>query len=207
MKAIMRQLLEGTRFLHERGILHRDLKPSNLIVSLPPTGSPAPDESAKADTASSGSGVGTPESSSSCCSGQRNVGTRNGHDSFVDDGAETTGKTPVTSATSEDIGRGWSIGRSKRRRWGGGAGFGHGRARCGGDEHASPVLLKVADFSSAVDEGAMAAGLYGATGPTQDEETPLYAPPEVLFDTKVSAPRQRPGIASCPLLLVSMWLV
>ncbi|CAM9878966.1 unnamed protein product, partial [Choristocarpus tenellus] len=34
MKAILRQLLEGTRDLHALGILHRDLKPSNLIVSL-----------------------------------------------------------------------------------------------------------------------------------------------------------------------------
>ena len=43
----------------------------------------------------------------------------------------------------------------------------------------------MADFSSAVDEGAMAAGLYGVAGPAQGEETLQYAPPEVLFNPEV----------------------
>ncbi|CAN0237640.1 unnamed protein product, partial [Laminaria digitata] len=115
MKAILRQILEGTRFLHERGILHRDLKPSNLIVSIPPP-------------------------------------TQHGRSSSSNSAAATAA--------------------------------------------AAPVLLRVSDFSSAVDEGAMAAGLYGAAGPAQGEETLQYAPPEVLFNSEVSgggAKRNPPG--------------
>eukprot|EP00164_Ancoracysta_twista_P011021 GFYU01016832.1.p1 GENE.GFYU01016832.1~~GFYU01016832.1.p1 ORF type:complete len:328 (+),score=71.32 GFYU01016832.1:85-1068(+) len=33
IKCIMKQLLEGVKFLHDNFILHRDLKPSNLLIS------------------------------------------------------------------------------------------------------------------------------------------------------------------------------
>jgi hypothetical protein len=42
-------------------------------------------------------------------------------------------------------------------------------------------VLKIADFSSAIDEIALRNGLYGIYGPTQSENTIEYAPPEVLF--------------------------
>ncbi|KAK4422780.1 Cyclin-dependent kinase G-2 [Sesamum alatum] len=33
VKYMMKQLLEGVKFLQENGVLHRDLKPSNLLVN------------------------------------------------------------------------------------------------------------------------------------------------------------------------------
>ncbi|CAN0371824.1 unnamed protein product [Hapterophycus canaliculatus] len=109
MRSLLRQTLEGARFLHDKGILHRDLKPSNLIPASTNDGDPRRDPSSR---------------------------------------------PPPRSST--------------------------------------PLSLRVADFSSAVDEGAMAAGLYGAAGPAQGEETLGYAPPEVLFDPETAYSTQRP---------------
>ncbi|KAG8365256.1 hypothetical protein BUALT_Bualt18G0085300 [Buddleja alternifolia] len=33
VKSLMKQLLEGVKFLHENGVMHRDLKPSNLLMN------------------------------------------------------------------------------------------------------------------------------------------------------------------------------
>ncbi|KAL0282313.1 UNVERIFIED_CONTAM: Cyclin-dependent kinase G-1 [Sesamum angustifolium] len=33
VKCMLKQLLEGVKFLHENGLMHRDLKPSNLLVN------------------------------------------------------------------------------------------------------------------------------------------------------------------------------
>ncbi|KAL0441871.1 UNVERIFIED_CONTAM: Cyclin-dependent kinase G-1 [Sesamum radiatum] len=33
VKCIMKQFLEGVRFLHENGLMHRDLKPSNILIN------------------------------------------------------------------------------------------------------------------------------------------------------------------------------
>lgn len=189
MKSIVRQLLEGARFLHEQGILHRDLKPSNIIVALSPTASSPREEDVTAGTARAGggdrSGVESPESSSPYHP-ERHVSSGEGIDVSPGDPAETGGNAPVAPAGGGGVGRGRGVGRKKRRRRkGGGGGGGHGRDKGGDGGRELPVLLKVADFSSAVDKGAIAAGLYGSTGPTQDEETLLYAPPEVLFDPEV----------------------
>ncbi|CAM9961497.1 unnamed protein product, partial [Choristocarpus tenellus] len=54
------------------------------------------------------------------------------------------------------------------------------------------VSLRVADFSSAVDEEALATGLFGAGGPSQAESTMDYAPPEVLFNSKNAYASRRP---------------
>ena len=43
-----------------------------------------------------------------------------------------------------------------------------------------PKIL-IADFSSGVSDASLSQGLYGAVGPTTDEETLTYAPPEVLL--------------------------
>jgi serine/threonine protein kinase len=32
IRAIMKQLLEGVKFLHDKGIIHRDLKPENIML-------------------------------------------------------------------------------------------------------------------------------------------------------------------------------
>lgn len=32
VKAIMKKILEGVRFLHDNGVMHRDLKPSNILI-------------------------------------------------------------------------------------------------------------------------------------------------------------------------------
>ncbi|KAG8391099.1 hypothetical protein BUALT_Bualt01G0152600 [Buddleja alternifolia] len=34
VKSLMKQLLEGVKFLHENGVMHRDLKPSNLLMNI-----------------------------------------------------------------------------------------------------------------------------------------------------------------------------
>ncbi|CAM9213865.1 unnamed protein product, partial [Chrysoparadoxa australica] len=99
MKDLVRQLLEGVRDLHSRGVLHRDIKPSNILV--------------------------------------------------------------YPHASSD-----WAAG-------------------------AEPVL-KIGDFSSAVEDQALDAGLYGEYGPTQMESTMGYAPPEVLFDQQQPYPFDRP---------------
>ncbi|KAL0318925.1 UNVERIFIED_CONTAM: Cyclin-dependent kinase G-2 [Sesamum angustifolium] len=33
VKCMMKQLLEGVKFLHENGVMHRDLKPSNILIN------------------------------------------------------------------------------------------------------------------------------------------------------------------------------
>jgi serine/threonine protein kinase len=33
IRAVIKQILEGVNFLHERGLLHRDLKPENILIS------------------------------------------------------------------------------------------------------------------------------------------------------------------------------
>lgn len=185
MKSILRQMLEGTRFLHERGILHRDLKPSNVIVSQPPT------VPSNADTTNAEAPPGKPNSRGGIEGGDNHGASLN---------SETTPVAPW-------VGRRWGHGNpshssspshgTRKRRRGRGAAWRMGGGE-GNNHGPSPVLLKVADFSSAVDEGAMAAGLYGAAGPAQAEETLQYAPPEVLFDPEVRAsPRQPVSLRSC----------
>jgi hypothetical protein len=49
------------------------------------------------------------------------------------------------------------------------------------DGNRQAPYLKIADFSSAIDETALRTGLYGINGPSQSENTIEYAPPEVLF--------------------------
>ena len=147
MKSILRQTLEGARFLHERGILHRDLKPPNLIVSLAPTSTTPTDANADSDP------------------------------------AEDTSESSPTSASPVKAAWGRSRAGGRRRK---GSGDSKSEQRSSSSKGSSPVLLRIADFSSAVDQEAIAAGLYGATGPVQDgEETLQYAPPEVLFDPEV----------------------
>lgn len=61
------------------------------------------------------------------------------------------------------------------------------------DIHASPPTVKIADFSSAVDPTA-ARRLYGEAGPSRDEESRPYMPPEVLFqDAEAPSARPRDG--------------
>ncbi|KAA6359006.1 MAG: hypothetical protein EZS28_045467, partial [Streblomastix strix] len=36
IRAIMRQLLEGLRLMHEKGIIHRDIKGQNILLHSPP---------------------------------------------------------------------------------------------------------------------------------------------------------------------------
>ncbi|KAF7728660.1 Eukaryotic translation initiation factor 2-alpha kinase [Apophysomyces ossiformis] len=35
---IFSQILEGTAYIHEQGLIHRDMKPSNIFLSMPPSG-------------------------------------------------------------------------------------------------------------------------------------------------------------------------
>ncbi|KAG0168301.1 Eukaryotic translation initiation factor 2-alpha kinase [Apophysomyces sp. BC1034] len=35
---IFAQILEGTAYIHEQGLIHRDMKPSNIFLSMPPSG-------------------------------------------------------------------------------------------------------------------------------------------------------------------------
>ncbi|CAM9501869.1 unnamed protein product [Ectocarpus fasciculatus] len=154
MKSILRQTLEGTRFLHETGVVHRDLKPSNLIVSLPPVEAAA----ATTTTARHAPPPGPRPGSSESTGDVRRTG---GSFESADVGGENKQGSSSSSSSS-------SSARRKR------------------------LLLRVADFSSAVDEGAMPAGLYGTEGPSQGEETLQYAPPEVLFDPETAYSAQRP---------------
>lgn len=160
MKSILHQMLEGARFLHERGILHRDLKPSNLIVSLAPAA----------------------------------TSTADGHGGEPGDNTDFPPPSMTSRATTPE--RGWARGGGRRRGNNGDGGMHEGSAGSGGEKwssypkssssKSSLVWLRVADFSSAVDEGSISAGLYGAKGPVQEgEETLQYAPPEVLFDSEV----------------------
>ncbi|CAM9227026.1 unnamed protein product [Ectocarpus sp. 4 AP-2014] len=153
MKSILRQTLEGTRFLHETGVVHRDLKPSNLIVSLPPVAAAA------AATTTTTRHAPPP-------------GPRTGSGDPTGDGRRTGG-----SFESADVGGDHEQGSS---------------SSTSSSARRTRLLLRVADFSSAVDEGAMPAGLYGAEGPGQSEETLQYAPPEVIFDPETAYSAQRP---------------
>lgn len=161
MKSILHQILEGASFLHERGILHRDLKPSNLIVSLAPAATSP---------------------------------TADGHGGAPGDNTDFPPPSMTSRATTPE--RGWARSGGRRRGNNGDGGSHEGSAGSGGENWSSSpknsssksslVWLRVADFSSAVDEGSISAGLYGGKGPAQEgEETLQYAPPEVLFDSEV----------------------
>ncbi|KAG5187660.1 hypothetical protein JKP88DRAFT_306842 [Tribonema minus] len=55
-----------------------------------------------------------------------------------------------------------------------------------------PLSLRVADFSSAIDASALEQGLFGLEGPTRQELSIDYAPPEVLFDADAALSSARP---------------
>jgi len=61
----------------------------------------------------------------------------------------------------------------------------------GEEEGVSLPVLKLADFGSAVDEYTCS-NLYGLKGPSVDDETLDYAPPEVLFGDGVASSAGRP---------------
>ncbi|PNH02892.1 hypothetical protein TSOC_011092 [Tetrabaena socialis] len=63
---------------------------------------------------------------------------------------------------------------------GGGGGRGGGGCAAPGDEAVAPVWLRLIDFGSAVDDYSLQ-HLYGSEGPTSDQLTLEYAPPEALF--------------------------
>ena len=48
--------------------------------------------------------------------------------------------------------------------------------------------MTLLDFSSAWSREAERAGLYGSAGPTRDEETVEYMPPERLLDDSAKTP-------------------
>jgi hypothetical protein len=83
------------------------------------------------------------------------------------------------------------------------------------DGNRQAPFLKIADFSSAIDETALRNGLYGVNGPSQNENTIEYAPPEVLFskdkvclhcyDTAYSQYRRNVGIPKTPAYLSYMY--
>lgn len=170
MKSILRQTLAGVHHLHAHGILHRDIKPNNLIVSLTPREC---DEGFADDHASrENSGVSSPGRMSSARSAS----------------VSRTARSPVLPV------RGWTNERRtgrRRRKAHQESSYGDGDEGAdgagGSREGAPPIALKVADFSSAIDEGSIKAGLYGSGGPSQQEETLQYAPPEVLFSAEVNA--------------------
>ena len=70
------------------------------------------------------------------------------------------------------------------------------------------MQVTLLDFSSAWSSEAESAGLYGSTGPTRDEETVEYMPPERLLDdsAKTPSPAQDGSVLPVPYLYVSAGL-
>ena len=178
IKSLMYQLLHGLAEMHAVNITHRDIKPSNLLVreSLFPLSTASMDD-------------------------------RNefGWERNVHSGDNRTTPSEPTGRSATGGGRGGSAG-------GGAAG---GMASAGGDpmNGAQKILLapnlhlRVADLGSAVlleeelpeertgstEEQRMSSKrLYGNSGPSADEETPDYRPPEAyILDAETA--RKRAG--------------
>jgi serine/threonine protein kinase len=159
----MQQLLQGLAAVQAANVSHRDVKPENLLVR------PA------AAAAAAASGTTAPAAAAAAAAdlnGESQHQTQEQHDP----GHQPNADTPKNNGTSSSS-----------------------------DKPLSPdplsLHLRLIDFGSALDPGSIAAGLYGrqqATvaggegaegggGPSLDELTLEYAPPEVIFSSRYAA--------------------
>ncbi|GIL81024.1 hypothetical protein Vretimale_9291 [Volvox reticuliferus] len=188
IRQLLRQLLVGLQAVHEANITHRDIKPENMMLAPMNHGSPQRGTTqSHVDGAAAGSEVPGMERATAATSCD-----------VVYGGASATRHKPSTNskASGENAQPPRAPPPSSAWQWLGATTFG---TRVGGDaaeeeadsggspagstetdDAVAPVWLRLIDFGSGVDDYSIQ-HLYGSEGPTSDQLTLEYAPPEALF--------------------------
>ncbi|KAG2490062.1 hypothetical protein HYH03_011527 [Edaphochlamys debaryana] len=188
VRGVLRQLLTGLQVVHEANVTHRDVKPENMMLtpSPPPSAQRRRQQqrqraAAAAAAAASDADAGAREHAGP---GQAHAGAPAwqrlgewarkavGGAGGASDGASEHSHKPQHACAAP---AGCADGDSGASGDGGGGGAGGG---AGGV--VAPAWLRLIDFGSAVDSYSLQ-HLYGTEGPSSDQLTLEYAPPEALF--------------------------
>ncbi|GIL50633.1 hypothetical protein Vafri_6764 [Volvox africanus] len=190
VRQLLRQLLVGLQAVHEANITHRDIKPENMMLAPMKHGSLKPGTTRShvdgAAARSEGTGMDGAADAVSCDVVYGGATATSRHKPAANAKAPGKNAQPPRAPSPPSTWQ-WLGGTT----FGAGAGGeeaeeqaddGGGAAAVGSetDGAVAPVWLRLIDFGSAVDDYSLQ-HLYGGEGPTSDQLTLEYAPPEALF--------------------------
>ena len=191
LKQIVRQILLGLSALHSRSVTHRDLKPANVIVR---------------GCHSAGSGSSSRQSSSAGHGGGSGTGDECGMEVVTRSSSSSSSSSYAAAAAaaaeehhalalmltgSGDSAQQQQQGSAADAHSGGSSGSGGGSASSS-SASSGTAHVRLADFGSAVDDEVLqrTLGLY-PDGPSLEEETAGYQPPETTLGEKPFEPLRR----------------
>lgn len=167
VRHVMQQLLQAVHAVHAANATHRDIKPENMLFVV----QPSRPNSNRSSTGGGGGGggstrpVGSPTAAAGAADDSTSQGLPPQHPQRLD---ETAGATVGPDATE----RSWQ-----------GEGPPAPPPPPPPDPDPLQLYLRLIDFGSSVDPHTLVT-MYGPRGPSLDEVTLEYAPPEVLFSSR-----------------------